>query len=401
MARFVYKGRSRKGAEKGKITADTKRAALAKLQQNHIRVTEIIELEETILTRDLTLGNPVKLDHLVIFLRQFSVLLQAGVPVASATSILAKQTESKALKKALISIESELREGRPFSEAASRQQNIFEALFINMLRAGEAMGNLDETFNDLANHYERQYRTRQKVMSALTYPIAVGFIAVLVVTFLLIAVVPSFVNMFADFGGELPAITVFVINASEWTQSYWLLVILFLILFGAGMGLLRRNEKTKYYADYALMKMPVFGSLIQKAALARLTRTLSSLFSNSVPILQAMEMVEEVVGNDVIARVIAQSRQALEKGESLTKPMKQHWAFPPLVSNMIAIGEETGSLDAMLSKVADFYEQEVEAVTDRLKALIEPLMIVFLAGIVGIIVAAIMVPMFEIFNTIQ
>ncbi|OES44230.1 type II secretion system F family protein [Domibacillus iocasae] len=401
MARFAYKGRSRKGAEKGKVTADTKRAALMKLQQNNIRVTEIVELEETMLTRDLTIGNPVKLDHLVIFLRQFSVLLQAGVPVAAATSILTKQTESKALKKALVSVESELREGRPLSDAASRQRNIFEPLFINMLRAGEAMGNLDETFNDLANHYERQYRTRQKVISALTYPIAVGIIAVIVVIFLLVAVVPSFVNMFADFGGELPAITLFVINASEWMQSYWLLILLFLALLGGGIGLLRRHKKTKYYYDYAMMKMPVFGSLIQKAALARLTRTLSSLFSNSVPILQALEMVEEVVGNDVIGEVIVESRQALETGESLTGPMKRHWAFPPLVSNMIAIGEETGSLDAMLSKVADFYEQEVEAVTDRLKSLIEPLMIVFLAGVVGVIVAAIMVPMFEIFNTIQ
>lgn len=401
MARFAYKGRSRKGAEKGKVTADTKRAALMKLQQNNIRVTEIVELEETMLTRDLTIGNPVKLDHLVIFLRQFSVLLQAGVPVAAATSILAKQTESKALKKALVSVESELREGRPLSDAASRQRNIFEPLFINMLRAGEAMGNLDETFNDLANHYERQYRTRQKVISALTYPIAVGIIAVIVVIFLLVAVVPSFVNMFADFGGELPAITLFVINASEWMQSYWLLILLFLALLGAGIGLLRRHKKTKYYYDYAMMKMPVFGSLIQKAALARLTRTLSSLFSNSVPILQALEMVEEVVENNVLGEVIVESRQALEKGESLTGPMKRHWAFPPLVSNMIAIGEETGSLDAMLSKVADFYEQEVEAVTDRLKSLIEPLMIVFLAGVVGVIVAAIMVPMFEIFNTIQ
>ncbi|OKL38248.1 type II secretion system F family protein [Domibacillus mangrovi] len=401
MAKFHYKGRDRSGARKGTITAETKKEALAKLQKNGIRVTDIEQQAETILNRDLVIGRQVKLEHMVMFLRQFSALLAAGVTVIDATAILSQQTESKALKKTLRKMEGEIREGRPLSDAAARQRKIFEPLFINMLRAGEATGNLDETFHDMAEYYERQHRTRQKVVSALAYPAAVGVVAVAVVIFLLVSVVPTFVGMFADFGGELPAITQFVLSSSEWMQHYWYVVIGLIVLTVFFFWGVRQRKETKYYYDYAMLRMPIIGNLMQKAVLARMTRTLSSLFSNSVPIIRAMEMVGEVVENEVIERVIKQSRDALERGESLTGPMKKHWAFPPLVHHMISIGEETGSLDSMLSKVADFYEREVEATTDRLKSLIEPLMIVLLAGIVGTIVTSILIPMFEIFNNVQ
>ncbi|MBM7648938.1 type IV pilus assembly protein PilC [Bacillus ectoiniformans] len=401
MARFKYKGRDRKGKKAGVITAETKKDALIKLQKNGIRITEIEQLPETLLTKDIVIGKQVKLEHMVIFLRQFATLLQAGVTVVDATVILSQQTESKGLKKALISIESELRAGRPLSDAAAKQKNVFEPLFINMLRAGEATGSLDETLDDMAEHYERQHRTRQKVISALAYPVVVGFIAVGVVIFLLVSVVPTFVSMFDDFGGELPAITQFVIGSSEWMQKYWYVIIGLFFAFFASIWAVRQRKETKVYLDYFILRMPLFGSLMQKAVLARMTRTLSSLFSNSVPILQAMDIVENVVENEVIARVIHQSKESLERGGSLTEPMRKHWAFPPLIHHMISIGEETGSLDAMLGKVADFYEGEVESATDRLKSLIEPLMIVLLAAIVGTIVTSILVPMFEIFNTVQ
>ena len=207
--------------------------------------------------------------------------------------------------------------------------------------------------------------------------------------------------MFSDFGGELPAITQFVLGASEFMQKAWYLVILFVLLVVFSIMTLKKNAKTKYYYDYAMLRMPLFGKMMQKAVLARMTRTLSSLFSSSVPILQAMKIVEQVVENEVIGRVIRDSHDSLERGQSIADPMKKHWAFPPLITQMISIGEKTGALDAMLGKVADFYEKEVEASTDRLKSLIEPLMIVLLAGIVGTIVISIMVPMFEIFNQVD
>ncbi|MFC0270170.1 type II secretion system F family protein [Metabacillus herbersteinensis] len=400
MAKFKYEGRGKAGRVSGKITSSSKREAGLKLQEKGIRITKIEEIPETLLTKEITIGSPVRLQDIVIFLRQFATLLKAGVSVVDSTNILARQTESKSLKKALLDIEEDLRTGNPLSSAAAKHKKIFTSMFVNMVKAGEASGSLDETLDRLAIHYEKQHKTRQKVVSALAYPAVVGFIAIAVVIFLLIAVVPTFVEMFADFGAELPLITRAVLGASEWMQVYWWIVIVaFGLLFTAYL-FSKSQKKSKYYLDYFTLKIPIFGKMIQKAALARMTRTLSSLFSSSVPILQAISIVENVVDNEVIARVLRESRQSLEKGVSLTEPMKKHWVFPPLLTQMIAIGEETGALDEMLSKVADFYEDDVEQTTDRLKSLIEPLMIVLLAGIIGVIVTSILVPMFDIFNQI-
>jgi type IV pilus assembly protein PilC len=400
MKRFEYSGRSRQGKVTGKIQAASKREALLILRDKGIRVLEMKELPESILHKDIVIGNPVKLQHFVIYLRQFSTLLKAGVSVVDATNILAQQTESKYLRKALEQIETELREGNPLSAASATHKKIFSPMYINMIKAGEAGGNMDETLDRLAEHYEKQYATKQKIASAMAYPIVVAFIAIAVVIFLLVSVVPTFVDMFADFGGELPAITKFVLGASEFMQKSWYMIVLFFVLLFLFISIIKRNKKTKYYFDYFVLRVPIFGSMMRKAVLARMTRTLSSLFSSSVPILQAMTIVEEVVENEVIGRVILQARDSLEKGQSITLPMKAHWAFPPLVTQMIVIGEQTGSLDSMLAKVADFYEKEVDNSTDRIKSLIEPLMIVVLAGLVGTIVISIMVPMFEIFNQV-
>lgn len=400
MARYQYVGRDRRGKKQGTINASSKREAMLKLQKEGTRVLEITEVPESLLTKDISIGSPVKLEQMVIYLRQFSTLLKAGISVVESTNILAAQTESKALKKALLDIEQDLREGKPLSDAAAAHKKIFPSMVVNMIRAGEVGGNLDDTLERLAVHFEKQHNTQAKIKSALAYPIVVGILAIAVVIFLLVSVVPTFVDMFADFGGELPAITQFVLNASEFMQSFWWLIIIAVFVFSGCIIFIRQNKNTKYYLDYFLLRVPIFGKLIQKAVIARMTRTLSSLFASSVPILQAMSIVENVVENEVIARVIRTSRDSLEKGQSLTVPMRQHWAFPPLVTQMIAIGEETGSLDAMLAKVADFYEKEVDNGTDRIKSLIEPLMIVVLAGLVGTIVTSIMVPMFEIFNQV-
>lgn len=401
MARFKYSGRDRIKKRSGTITATSKREALERLRQDGIRTTEIIEVPETVLTKEISIGNPVKLQHLVIYLRQFATLLKAGVSVVESTKILADQTDSKPLRKALLDIEAELREGNQLSQTSAKHNKIFSPMYINMIKAGEAGGNMDETLERLAEHFEKQHITRQKVIAALSYPAVIGVLALGVVIFLLVSVVPTFVGMFADFGGELPAITKFVLGASEFMQKFWWLILLIFIGIAVVLTAMKKNKKTKYYLDYALLRMPIFGKLMQKAVLARMTRTLSSLFSSSVPILQALSIVENVVENEVISRVVRQSRDALEVGQSMTGPMRQHWAFPPLVTQMISIGEETGSLDGMLGKVAEFYEKEVETSTDQLKSMIEPLMIVVLALLVGTIVTSIMVPMFDIFNHVK
>ncbi|WP_110111498.1 type II secretion system F family protein [Bacillus sp. CGMCC 1.16541] len=402
MAQFQYEGKDVSGRKKrGRIKSASKREAVLQLKEKGIRVSDLQEMKETILTKDITIGNSVKLHDFVIYLRQFATLLKAGVTVVDSTRILASQTESKALKKALFDVEDDLRGGNSLSTSCAKHKKVFPPMFVNMVKAGEVSGNLDSTLERLADHFEKQHRTRQKVISALAYPAAVGVVAIAVVIFLLVSVVPTFVDMFADFGADLPAITKFVLASSEFMQQFWWLIVGFIFLAVVTFSVLYKQKSTRYYIDYALLRVPIFGGMLQKAAIARMTRTLSSLFSSSVPILQAIQIVEGVVDNEVISKVLVKSRDSLEKGSSLTTPMERHWVFPPLVTRMIAIGEETGSLDVMLGKVADFYEAEVETTTDRLKSLIEPLMIVILAGLVGTIVTSILIPMFDIFNHIQ
>ncbi|MBM4762446.1 type II secretion system F family protein [Bacillus sp. B15-48] len=402
MAKFRYVGRDKTGKKFARnVNANSKREAVLKLRAEGIRVIDINELPETLLTKDIDIGNPVKLEDMVIYLRQFATLIKAGVTIVDATKILAMQTESKKLRSSLKDIEFYLRQGRPFSDSAEKHKKVFEPIFINMVRAGEAGGNMEEALERLAIHYEKQHHTLEKVKSAMAYPIVVGVIAIAVVIFLLVSIVPTFVEMFSDLGADLPTITKFVMNTSVFMQIYWWLLVVLAIVFVISINIAKNNSQTKYYYDLVKLKFPVFGKIIQKAVLARMTRTLSSLFSSGVPILQALAIVETIVENEVIAKVIRESREELTRGQSLTGPMKEHWAFPPLTTHMIAIGEETGSLDTMLSKVADFYEQDVDTSTDRLKSLIEPLMIVVLAAMVGIIVLAIMVPMFDMFNYIQ
>jgi type IV pilus assembly protein PilC len=401
MARFKYRGRTKVGQKDGTIQANSKRDAVQQLREEGVRVIEINEIQESLLTKDISLGNPVKLQHLVIYLRQFATLIKAGISVIESTQILAEQTESKPLKKVLLNIAQELLDGNPLSSATAKHPKVFSLMFTNMIRAGEIGGNLDETLDRLAIHFEKQHHTKQKISSALAYPMTIGVLAIGVVIFLLVKVVPTFVGMFQNFGAELPAITRFVLNSSDWMQSYWWLVILLIAGVITIFLTLLKNSKTRYYVDYTILKLPVFGKMMQKAVLARMTRTMSSLFTSSVPILQAMAIVEKVVENEVIARVLRDSREYLEKGMSITEPMKNHWAFPPMITQMIAIGEKTGALDEMLGKVADFYEREVETATDRLKSFIEPMMILFLAVLVGTIVLSIMMPMFEIFNQVK
>jgi type IV pilus assembly protein PilC len=401
MPQFKYKGKLKNGLKKeGTISGQTKKQVIEKLRTQGLALASVDQMESTFLNKDITLGNPVKLEDFVMFLRQFSTLLNSGVSLRDSTAILAKQTSSKALGRALEQIEEELVGGRAFSEAAAQHKKVFPVIFIHMVRAGEASGALDETLDQLALQFEKQHETRQKVKAALAYPAIVGVVAIAVIIFLLSSVVPTFASMLSSVGGELPGITLFVLGASDVVANLWWLILLLFALVAIGLWAVKQKPETKYYLDYALLKMPVFGPLLQKAALARMTRTLSSLFSSSVPILQSLQMVERVVGNEVISRSLKQSRDALESGQRLTEPMKKHWVYPPLVVQMISIGEETGSLDQMLTKVAQFYEKEVEYSTDKLKSMIEPLMIVLLAVIVGTIVISIIVPMFQIYSEI-
>ncbi|TMW71596.1 type II secretion system F family protein [Alteribacter natronophilus] len=400
MAIYRYRGRNRNGVlVNGKLKSDSEKQAREKLREKNINVVDLKHLDSW-LYKDVTLFQRVKTKDFLIFLRQFSTLLHAGLSLVESIEILAEQTSNKLLAEGLKATAEDIRKGATFSEAAEKQRHVFPSLFTNMIKAGEAGGNIEEILDRLALYYEKQHQTKQKVISAVSYPAVVGFVAAGVVMFLLAFVVPMFADMFAGFGGELPWLTAMVLAAGEWMQrSGWILIV-FAAVAALAVVLMSRDKKYKYYLDYALLKLPIFGSLLQKAAIARMSRTLASLFSSSVPVLHATSIVERVVGNEVLAKVIRDSRQALEKGESMAEPMEKHWIFPPLVTQMVVVGEKTGALDSMLSKVADFYEAEVDQATERLKTAIEPILIVSLAVVVGVIVAAIAIPMFEIFDTI-
>lgn len=401
MPQFEYQVKTHAGKQlKGKLTATDKAIAMEELRKRGLTVFSLVERKTTILSMEIYIGNPVKTIHFIIYCRQFATLMRAGVSIVDATRILAEQTESKPLRKALMDVNSGLLRGTAFSQAIQDHKKIFPPLFVSMIRAGEETGDLEGTLERLAVYFEKQHTTTEKIKSALTYPITVGVMAIAAVVYLLWAIVPQFVSMFESMNAELPAITKMVLALSRSIQGQWYIWLLAIVLLITVYQVVKRTERGAYALDYAKLKIPVFGKLNQKGSIAQFTRTFSSLYASSVPILQSLSIVEEVAGNKVIGGYIRKASDSLRQGKPLSDPLKKAWVFPPLVTQMIAIGEETGALDQMLAKVADFYEMDVENTVDRLKSLLEPLLIAFLAGVVGIIVASIMLPMFSIYSNI-
>ncbi|MBP3966846.1 type II secretion system F family protein [Paenibacillus lignilyticus] len=399
MAQFAYHVKTGGGKQlRGKMSAMDKSTAVEELRKRGLVVLSVNEHRNTILSMDIYIGNPVKMQHFIIYCRQFATLIRAGVTILDATGILAQQTESKPLKKALVDVHSGLLRGNAFSQAVQEHKRIFPSMFTNMIRAGEESGDLEGTLERLAVFFEKQHMTKEKIKSALTYPMVVGFLAISAVIYLLKAVVPQFVSMFDSMDAKLPAITVMVMAASKSIENQWYLWLLVVVIFVVGFITAKRTTSGAYAIDYMKLKLPIFGKLSQKGVIAQMSRTMSSLYASSVPMLQALTIVEEVVANRVVGKVIRSAGDSLRQGTPLSDPLKKSWVFPPLVTQMIAIGEETGSLDLMLSKVADFYEMDVENTVDRMKSLIEPILLVFLAGMVGVIVAAIMLPMFSLYS---
>ena len=399
MTVFRYSGRSKTGAlKKGIIDATNKKKAIEKLRAQGINPRELEE-SKSILHKDLAIGGKVKHQDFVIYCRQYATLVRAGVSIVEATHILAVQSKSKPLKKALEQVEEDIRGGLSFSNATMKHPKVFPPLFVNMMRSGEATGNIDNTLERLAMTFEKSYNIKKKVQSTLTYPAVLMVITIAVTFFLMVFIVPTFVSMFDDLGGEMPALTLFILKISDFLIAYWWLLfgLLAAVIVGLRMAY-RGNQQFNYTVNLLILRVPIFGPLLQKNVIARMTRTLSSLFSSAVPILQALTIVEKVVGNPVIGKVVLEARESLESGSTLSAPLEKSWIFPPLVTQMTAIGEQTGSLDYMLEKIADFYEDEVDRSVDTLKSLIEPLMIVFLAAVVGTIVMAIMMPMFSMYE---
>ncbi|MFC3040114.1 type II secretion system F family protein [Virgibacillus xinjiangensis] len=397
---YQYTGKRSAGrTENGKIEAETKREALQKLENRGLIVTELKETKPW--NKDIVLNKQVKNKEFIIFLRQYATLIHAGIPISDATKTMMQQTGNYLLRTSLDDIDKQLDKGEALSDAASGHPKVFPPLLVNMIRAGEASGRLDEILNDMADYYEKTYRNKQRIISALLYPTVVGVITIFMSIFLLVFIVPQFVSMFRSMGEELPAYTQFILELSGWMGSWWWVLLLFAASVFLAIRYMKQFERFVYQFDRLAMKFPLLGALVHKGALARMTQTLSTLVSSSVPILQSLEITKNVVGNKVLQQALEEAEESLIQGESLAEPMKGNWAFPPLIVQMIQVGEKTGTLDQMLARTASFYEEEVEQLSSRIKTMIEPLMIIILTVMVGSIIAAVVIPMFGMFDNMQ
>lgn len=346
-------------------------------------------------------GDAIKLKDVAIMSRQMATMINAGLSLLRALSILVDQTENQALAKVLLEVRADVEGGRSFSGAIARHPKVFPPIMINMVKAGEVGGFLDETLESLANTFEDEVALRAKVKSAMTYPVVVLVVAIMASVFMLLFIIPVFGKMFEDMGAPLPAPTQFLINLSDFLKVAIIPILIALAVFALWWRAHKNDRWIRERLDPIKLKIPVFGQLNRKIALARFSRNLSAMLSSGVPILQALTIVGEASGNVVVERATDEISESVRRGKSLTAPMANSTVFPPMVAQMMAVGEDTGALDDMLAKIADFYDQEVEATTEQLTSLIEPIMILFVGVIVGGMVITMYLPMFSIYDQIS
>src|SRR5262249_52662136 len=395
MAVFVWKGRTLAGeAQTGEIEVGRQEEALELLRKKRILVTSL---------RAKTVGpglpkfggGGVSTKDLAIFTRQFAPMISAGLPLVQCLDILAKQASKPSFGKVISETTREVEAGSTLSDALGRHKGVADDLFRNRVAAGEAGGVLDEILMRLATYIEKADALKRKIESAMVYPTVVLTVAMGATAFMLIFIIPTFAKMFMDFGGELPLPTKIVMGLSHLLTSYWWVVVLAMV--GAGVSGTRyyATENGKRVIDAALLKMPVLGDVLMKGAVARFTRTLGTLIASGVPILAGLEITARTAGNKIIAEAIMTARASIREGETVAAPLKASGVFPPMVVQMISVGEQTGALDEMLTKIAVFYEAEVDSAVDTLTSIIEPVMIVVMGGIVGGMVVAMYMPMFK------
>src|SRR5262252_11035606 len=399
MANYVWKGRNRAGlVQEGVLVADSKDLALAALRRQNIVVTGIRERgKEISLTK---VGRKVPPKILAIFTRQFSVMIDAGLPLVQCIEILANQQEHKNFQKILLQVRQDVEAGSTLADAMRRHPKAFDNLYVNMIAAGEAGGILDTILQRLSTYIEKSVKLASQVRSALIYPIAVIVIASIVVAVILLKVIPTFAALFTSLGAELPFPTRVVIACSNFLARYF---IFFVVGLGTGIFFFRRYYKTyrgRRVIDGMMLKAPIIGIILRKIAVARFCRTLATLTSSGVPILESLDITARTAGNAIVEDAILETRKSVENGKTLIEPLRDSEVFPNMVVQMIGVGEQTGALDAMLNKIAEFYEDEVDIAVAGLVKLLEPVMIFILGVIIGGIVIAMYLPMFTLINKI-
>jgi len=399
MPSYEWKGRDRHGAaQSGVLIGDSKDAVVAALRRQQIVVTTVKEKGKEIALPKF--GGGIRSKDIAIFTRQFSVMIDAGLPLVQCLDILGQQQENKALQKIILQVRQDVEAGSALAEAMRKHPQAFDDLYVNMVAAGEAGGILDTILQRLAKYIEKAVKLRTQVRSALMYPIAVIAIAIIVVYVILWKVIPVFATLFEGLGTSLPWLTQVVVNISNFLGQFWWLI--FLVVFGGAFALRQyyQTDAGRYQIDKVLLRTPVFGGLLRKIAVARFCRTLATLLSSGVAILESLDITARTSGNAVLEEAILHVRKEVEEGKSLAEPLTRTQQFPPMVCQMIGVGEQTGAMDAMLSKIADFYEDEVDAAVDGMLALMEPILITFLGVVIGTIVVAMYLPMFTLISEI-
>ncbi|MCF8105324.1 MAG: type II secretion system F family protein [Desulfohalobiaceae bacterium] len=393
---FVYKAQNRsKRKVKGDLDAPSLESA-----ENALRKRGFTRIKVKPKPKDLLEGTflegRVSSRDMVVFSRQFATMINSGIPILQALQVMCEQTENSKLRRKLYETRNDVEGGASLFDALSKHRDVFDSLYTNMVNAGETGGILDTVLNRLSEYIEKAANLKAKVKGAMIYPAVVSFVAVAVITIILVFVIPTFEKMFADFGGALPLPTQIVINISRWVQGN----ILWLVLGGAAAAFafswFYRWEKGKTIVDKWLLFIPVFGPLLRKVAVARFSRTLSTMVASGVPILYSLDIVARTSGNKTVENGVLQAKKSIAEGQTLAEPLDATGVFPPMVIHMLSIGETTGALDTMLSKVADFYDDEVDVAVSALTSMIEPIMIVFLGIVVGGLIVSMYLPIFQI-----
>ena len=393
---FLWSGKNKKGdIQKGEMEASTEAAVLANLKRMKIEPTKIKKKPKDLFENVAFLQPKVKTRDIILFARQFSTMIDAGLPIIQCLDILYSQQGNATFKKMLRSIKDDVESGSTLAEALKRFPKEFDDLFVNMIAAGEAGGILDTILRRLSTYMEKAARLKSKVKGAMTYPIVTLIIAGAVLAVILVFVIPVFEDMFADMGGQLPAFTQMVVKASDFTKKNVIYIIVGLILFIFAFKKFHSTEKGRAFIDKNILRLPVFGDLIRKVAVSKFTRTLGTMLSSGVAILEALEIVAKTAGNKTIEKAVYTVRSDIAEGRTMADPLIESGVFPSMVCQMIAVGESTGALDAMLEKIAEFYDEEVDQAVENLTALIEPFMLVFLGITIGGLVIAMYLPVFK------
>jgi type IV pilus assembly protein PilC len=401
-ATFDYKVRDKTGAlVTGQLVGDNEAIVMTRLRQMGLTPVRVKQASTGLKMEIHLRPGRIKLKQIAVFCRQFATMVNSGLPILRALSILSDQTESKELAKVLFAVRAGVENGSSLSAAMAEHPKAFNNLFISMVKAGETGGVLDDVLLSLADQIEREVELRRQIKSAMTYPIVVVALVTLILAAMLLFVVPQFETIYSSLGGTLPLPTRMLLSVSRAVRTYW-----YIVLLGAVVAsfLFRRYKKTeagRARVDAVKIRIPIFGPLFHKVALARFASTLGMLLRSGVPILQALDNVNETVNNRVIGDAVDDVKTSVREGESIAKPLGQHKAFPPMVVQMMAVGEETGAVDTMLDKVAEFYNSEVTATVEAMTSLIEPLLIAVIGGAVGAAVIALYMPMFNVINLLK